>query len=105
MRRVYTNMKLHYNVPNHRRRTDGICVGARRKTKEPPAIVGKTKADRALTRFLQQRLQRGRPADQQDQVAQLSQVLMCLCSLGNYDKYYCSLLPLTELSAVTWGTE
>lgn len=31
---------------------------------------------------------------QTDQVAQLSQVRICLCSLGNYGKYYCSLLLL-----------
>lgn len=37
-----------------------------------------------------------------NQVAQLSQVQLCLCSLGNYGKYYCSLSPwfcsVSELS-------
>lgn len=65
----------------------------------------KTKADRALTRALRvTAVAAAWPTCRHDQVAQLSQVHMCLCSPGNYGKYYCSLLPLTELSALTRGT-
>lgn len=66
----------------------------------------KTKADRVLTRALRVTAAAAAwPTCRHDQVAQLSQVHMCLCSLGNYGKYYCSLLPLTELSALTQGTK
>lgn len=63
----------------------------------------KTKADRVLTWAL--RVTAAWPTCRHDQVAQLSQVHMCLCSLCNYGKYYCSLLPLTELCALTRGTK
>lgn len=102
MRCVYVNMKLHYIVPNHRKHTDSICVGARRKTKEPPAIVGKLK----LTACWPGSCSSGSMADLQTWPGiSLSQVHICLCSLGNYGKYYCSLLPLTELGALTRGNE
>lgn len=102
MRCVYVNMKLHYIVPNHRKHTDSICVGARRKTKEPPAIVGKLK----LTACWPGSCRSGSMADLQTWPgSSLSQVHICLCSLGNYGKYYCSLLPLTELGALTRGNE
>lgn len=49
---VYTNMKLHFNVPDHGKHTDSVCVGAR-QDKGTTCYCWRTKADRRLTRFLQ----------------------------------------------------
>lgn len=79
-----------------------FVLDLRRETKELPAIVGELKLNVCWPEcwgWLQ------RPTCRHDQVAQLSQVHVCLCSLGNYGKYYCSLLPLTELGAHTLGTK
>lgn len=53
----------------------------------PPDVFGRPHHDLSTGLLQHHQLQT-------DQVVQLSQVRICLCSLGNYGKYYCSLLLL-----------
>lgn len=62
-------------------------MGARKDRREPPDVFGRPHHDLSMGLLQHHQLQT-------DQVAQLSQVRICLCSLGNYGKYYCSLLLL-----------
>lgn len=94
--------------PNHYKYIEKFCVGVQKETKEPPDVFGKLSLTASWPEHRVPvsplaRLQTNTHS-RTDQVAQLSQVQLCLCSLGNYGKYYCSLLPLTLLCWCTYSS-